>query len=146
MTTHLSWTLLILGQLALISSCANHSMANVSPGTDLSKSKSIYVVKHSRDKHGIDLLIREYLVKRGNTVTGGAELPASDYRTDIVATYQDRWAWDIVPYMIQLNITFRVPENGFPMASGNSLHTSLTRKTAEGMVDEVLSSIFDNKP
>lgn len=143
MTNRLSCVLLILGQLWFVTGCANHSMANVSSGTDLSKIKSFYVVKHSRDKRDIDLLIREHLVKQGYTVTNGPELPAGSYRADVVATYLDRWAWDIVPYMIELNITFRAPENGFPMATGNSLHTSLTRKSPEGMVDEVLSSIFN---
>jgi len=143
MTSRLSCLLLILGQLWLVAGCANQSIAIVSPGTDLSKAKSFYVVKHSRDKRDIDQIIRGHLVERGYTVTNGPELPASDYRTDVVATYLDRWAWDIVPYMIELNITFRVPASGFPMATGNSLHTSLTRKSPEGMVNEVLSSIFD---
>ena len=143
MTKQLTLGLSVLGVLWLLAGCANQSTATVSPGTDLGKAKTFYVVKQPRDSHDINRLIRDHLVTRGYTVTTGPELPASDYRADIVATYRDRWAWDITLYLIELNITFRAPESGFPMATGNSLHTSLTRKSPEEMVDEVLSSIFN---
>lgn len=143
MTKRLTWGLPVLGLLWLLSACANQSTATVSPGTDLSKAKSFYVAKQPRDSHDLDRLIGDHLVKRGYAVTTGPELPASDYRADIVVTYRDRWAWDITLYLIELNITFRAPASGFPMATGNSLHTSLTRKSPEEMVEEVMSSIFN---
>jgi hypothetical protein len=43
--------------------------------------------------------------------------------------------------MLELTITLRDPKTNFPMAVGNSFHTSLTRKSSEEMVDEVLSNI-----
>jgi hypothetical protein len=49
--------------------------------------------------------------------------------------------WDITMYMLELTINFRDPKNNFPLASGNSFHTSLTRKSPEEMVDEVLNNI-----
>jgi hypothetical protein len=50
--------------------------------------------------------------------------------------------WDIAMYMLELTVTLRNPDSGFPMAVGNSLHTSLTRKSPEEMVDEVIGNIF----
>ena len=44
--------------------------------------------------------------------------------------------------MLELTITLRDPETKFPMATGNSYHTSLTRLSPEEMVEEVLGSIF----
>jgi hypothetical protein len=45
--------------------------------------------------------------------------------------------------MLELTVQFRNPSNNFPMATGNSFHTSLTRKSPPEMVDEVLTNIFN---
>lgn len=61
---------------------------------------------------------------------------------DAIATYVDKWMWDLTMYMIELTIVVRDPASDFPLATGNSLHTSLTRKSPKEMVDEVTSNIF----
>ncbi|MDP2279487.1 MAG: hypothetical protein Q8K51_14830, partial [Nitrospirota bacterium] len=53
--------------------------------------------------------------------------------------------WDITMFMLELTITLRNPTNNFPMAVGNSYHTSLTRKSPEEMVEEVLTNIFNSQ-
>jgi hypothetical protein len=50
--------------------------------------------------------------------------------------------WDITMYMLELRVTLRNPDSGFPIAVGNSFHTSLTRKSPEEMVDEVVGNIL----
>ena len=42
-------------------------------------------------------------------------------------------------------VTVRSPANDFPLATGNSMHTSLTRKSPEEMTDEVVSNILAAK-
>jgi hypothetical protein len=44
--------------------------------------------------------------------------------------------------MLELTIVVRDPVSDFPLASGNSLHTSLTRKSPKEMVEEVTTNIF----
>ena len=130
--------------LAATTGCAvNRATANVMPDADLSKVKSVYVVKKPEDQRGIDELIKQNLAKRGYQVEGGHE-QTPPYKTDAVVTYIDKWMWDISMYMLELTITVRNQAN-FPMASGNSLHTSLTRKSPEEMVDEVLNNIQNAK-
>ncbi|HJV72227.1 hypothetical protein [Ideonella sp.] len=130
--------------LAATTGCAvNRATANVMPDADLGKVKSLYVVKDPKDERGIDELIKKNLAKRGYQVEGGLE-QAPPYKADAVVTYLDKWMWDITMYMIELTITVRNPQN-FPMASGNSLHTSLTRKSPDEMVDEVLTNILNAK-
>jgi hypothetical protein len=51
--------------------------------------------------------------------------------------------WDITLYLLELTVTLRDPTNAFPIALGNSYHTSLTRKSPEKMVDEVMTNIFN---
>ena len=128
--------------LSLMTGCAvNRATATVTPGSDLSKVKSAYVVKQPKDERGIDDLIAVNLEKRGYVVIKGPEL-SQPYGADVAVTYVDKWMWDITMYMIELTITLRDPQSGFPMAVGNSLHTSLTRKSPPEMVDEVIDNIL----
>jgi len=138
-------TLLLLGALLLASGCAiNRATALQTPGTDLSHVKVFYVVKSPEDKREIDKLIKDRLVKMGFTATNGPETPLP-FKADAVVTYKDKWMWDITMYMLELTITLRNPTNNFPMATGNSYHTSLTRKSPAEMVEEVLTNIFNSQ-
>ncbi len=136
--------LLPLCLLALTTGCANRATATLSPGADLSRIKSFYLIPGTEDKDNY-LLIKANLEKRGYSVTTGPEMPLP-YKSDAVVTYVDKWMWDITMYMLELTITFRDATNNHPLAVGNSLHTSLTRKSPEEMVDEVLTNIFNTKP
>jgi hypothetical protein len=50
--------------------------------------------------------------------------------------------WDITMYLVELTVTIREPKSDYPLATGNSLHTSLTRLSPPEMVDEVVGNIF----
>jgi hypothetical protein len=45
-------------------------------------------------------------------------------------------------YMLELTVVMRDPATDFPLATGNSLHTSLTRKSPKEMVEEVTTNIY----
>jgi len=127
--------------MSLVTGCAvNRATASLSPGVDLANIKTAYVVKHDNDGRNVNELIKAKLESKGYMVSTGPELPPP-YKTDVSITYVDRWMWDITMYMLQLTVTLRDPNTGFPMAVGDSLHTSLTRKSPEEMVDEVLANI-----
>jgi hypothetical protein len=134
--------LFLLAALVFPSGCINRATATISPGADLTRLKSFYVVHQPKDTHGIHNLIRDKLLKDGLTATAGPELQPPSYPADSVITYVDRWVWDITLYLLELTVTLRDSANGFPLAVGNSFHTSLTRKSPEDMVDEVMSNIF----
>lgn len=136
---------LLVAALASMTGCAtNRAGASLMAGADLSKVKSVYVVKAPEDTRGIDELIKANLQKRGYQVSGGPALKPP-YQADGVVTYVDKWMWDITMYMLQLTITVR-DASEFPLANGNSLHTSLTRKSPPEMVDEVVTNILNAKP
>jgi len=132
--------LAVVGTMALMTGCANHATATLSPGADLSAIKTAYVVKHDKDKYNVNQIIKSKLESKGYVVTTGPELPVP-YATDVSVTYIDKWMWDITMYMLELTINFRDPKTNFPIATGNSLHTSLTRKSPDAMVEEVLANI-----
>ena len=137
--TFLNISLLFVGAL-LVSGCAvNRATANIEPTADLANIKSIYVIKFAPDGRGINNLIANKLKEMGYLVNTGVRAPSD---VDVIVTYKDKWMWDITMYMLELTITIRDPKTDFPLASGNSYHTSLTRKTPEEMVDEVINNIF----
>jgi len=126
--------------LTLGSGCAvNRATATVENPSALNSLKTMHVSKLEADGRGIDGLIADKLRTRGYTVTNGTEKPRS---VDALVTYKDKWMWDITMYMLELTITIRDPKNDFPIATGNSFHTSLTRKSPTEMVDEVVENIL----
>ena len=125
---------------ALTTGCAvNRATATVDPAAKLDTLKTMHVTKLPQDGRNIDALIADKLRTRGYTVTTGAQPPA---RVDAVVTYMDKWMWDITMYMLELTVTVRDPKTDYPLATGNSFHTSLTRKSPAEMVDEVISNIL----
>lgn len=128
--------------LMCVSGCVNQSTAFLTPGTDLTTLKNFYIIHEEGDQE-IDSHIQKNLESRGFTAVIGPALP-SPYSADAVVTYTDKWMWDMTMYLLELNIELRSPKDNYPFASGHALHTSLTRKSAPFMVDEVLTNIFNS--
>jgi len=126
--------------LAALTGCAvNRATATADPSARLDKLKTLHVKPMDPKEPSTGQLITDNLRKRGYQVTFGTEAPAN---ADAVVTYVDKWMWDITMYMLELTVTVRDPKNDYPLATGNSLHTSLTRKTPSEMVDEVIGNII----
>lgn len=142
MLKRLAVAVLACGAVALGSGCAvNRMSATASPDSGLADARTFYVAQETGDDRGIQNLIRDNLARRGYEASAGQE-GAKPAGADVLVTYVDHWMWDLSMYMLELTITFRNPSNNFPMATGNSYHTSITRKSPEEMVDEVLGNIF----
>ena len=123
------------------SGCVNRAGATWDSSANTAQMESFYVAKLEPDERGINKLIADKLVNMGLAATTGPRnnMPSG---VDILVEYADKWMWDITMYMVELTITFREPETEIPLGSGNSLHTSLTRKSPKEMVDEVLENLF----
>lgn len=124
--------------------CRNLATANVNPTTDLSTLKTMYVKHYPSDNSGVNQEIADKLRGKGVTVTTGSGAPPNNI--DAIVTYVDKWMWDITMYMLELTVTIRDPKTEAPLASGNSLHTSLTRKSQTAMVEEVVNNIYSAAP
>ena len=127
--------------VSLTTGCAvNKATSSVDPSTNLTGLKTMYIKKLPDDNGGTNMLIADKLRTKGVTVTTGTEAPPNNI--DAVVTYMDKWMWDFTMYMLQLTITIRDPKSDFPLATGNSLHTSLTRLSPTEMVNEVVENIY----
>jgi len=130
----------IVAASALLSGCAvNRATASVEPSARLGDIRSVHIVRLPADERKINQLIADRLGQMGLVATTGDDKRRN---VDAIVTYLDRWYWDITMYMIELTIVVRNPSDDFPVATGNSLHTSLTRKSPPEMVDEVLTNIW----
>lgn len=126
--------------VSLMSGCAvNRATATIDPSANLAAIKRLHVVKEKEDERGINQLIAERLQKMGYVASTSDDKATG---VDAIVTYVDKWFWDITMYMIELTIVVRDPANDFPLATGNSLHTSLTRLSPPAMVEEVTGNIF----
>jgi hypothetical protein len=125
---------------AMTTGCAvNKATANVDPSARLDAVKVVHVKPYDKDEHGTDKLIADNLKARGYQVSVGDEPTGS---VDAMVTYVDKWFWDITMYMLELTIQIRDPKTDYPLATGYSMHTSLTRLAPPAMVDEVLGNII----
>ena len=132
--------IVLMSVLTLLHGCAiNRATATVAQTTDLSSLKVFYVKKYSDDTRDTNVVIKDKLVEMGFQVS------ETETDVDAIVTYVDKWFWDITMYLLELTVTLRDPKTDFPLATGNSMHTSLTRKSQEGMVDEVLTNILFSK-
>jgi len=104
--------------------------------------KTLHVKQLEGEDGSTKKLIVDRLRASGFTVTADPE-PMG--QPDAVVTYVDKWMWDITMYMIELTVTLRDPKTDYPMATGNSYHTSLTRKSQQEMVDEVVENILKQR-
>jgi hypothetical protein len=133
-------TWLVAVAAMLLSGCAvNRATATVDPSANLATIKTINVVHAPEDGRNINELIAQRLTKMGFVASTSPEA-RKDVDTNL--TYVDRWMWDITMYMLDLTIVVRDPKTDFPYATGNSRHTSLTRKSPQEMVEEVTGNIF----
>ena len=130
----------LLGLVVTLSTgCANRASGSVDPSANLPSLKTMYVKKVAEDDSTY-ALIADKLRTKGVTVTTGTGAPTGN--VDAVVTYIDKWMWDITMYMLELTITIRDPKTDFPLATGNSFHTSLTRLSPKEMVNEVVDNIY----
>lgn len=134
---------LAISVLLLVTGCINRSSATMTPGQsqDMGRAKNLFVVKLGPDERGVNKVISDRLILRGYKSKTGLESDVPE-NIDVVVNYADRWQWDMTMYMIELTIEMRDAKTNLPIVSGNSYHTSLTRLSTAGMVDEVLNSIF----
>lgn len=141
-TKALALVVCLFAVTSLFGCAINRDFASVEPGVEFTQLKKFYVVKLGPDERGIGSLIKDQLITMGFDVTTGAEnRPPND--VDAVVTYRDKWVWDFTMYLLELTITFRDHNTQRMLATGLSYHTSLSRRSPEEMVREVLTNIFE---
>ncbi len=146
MMQKLSTVVLLAAALVVLTGCyVQYVNSRVLPDTVIGPDKTYYVVRHANDARQIDLAVANEMRAMGlHQVSSGlaADMPAN---TEVVVLYEDRWMWDMTNYLLMLKIQFRDASNNVLIARGQSVRTSLVRKTVEEMVQETLVAVFSAK-
>ncbi|MBT2299028.1 hypothetical protein J7E70_00995 [Variovorax paradoxus] len=129
----------VIASVFMTGCAVNRATATVDPSAQLDKLRTVQVKKLEGEDGTVRKLIADNLRARGYAVATDSQ---AQEKVDAVVTYVDKWMWDITMYLLELTITIRDPQTDYPLANGNSYHTSLTRKSPPEMVDEVLGNIF----
>lgn len=133
-------SILILAFLAASCSVVEKG-SYVRPATSLRTDETFYVVLDGEGREDTGKLLVERLKALGYDVRGGprVDVPAN---TEVIVTYEDHWWWDMSMYMLSVKVDFRNAKTNALLATGQSLRTSLARKSPDFMVDEAISPLF----
>jgi len=131
-----------LGLISLAGCAVNRATATADDTLRWEGIKTLHIKQLEGEDGSTKKLIADKLRASGFTVTADPE-PMG--QPDAIVTYVDKWMWDITMYMLELTITLRDPKTDYPLATGNSFHTSLTRKSQQEMVDEVVGNILKQR-
>jgi hypothetical protein len=138
---------LLAASLAILTGCyVQYTNSRILPHTVISQDKTYFVVRHANDTRKIDLVIAEEMKAMGiHDVASGFEheMPAA---TEVIVRYEDRWMWDMTNYLLMLKVQFRDASDNILIARGQSVRTSLVRKSVPDMVQETLVAIFNDNP
>ncbi len=133
-------TLVITFMAIGFTACVSNLESKKTPGADLSSLKTFYVQRPAGEGRGVERLITDRLIQMGLVASYGSDGPATP--VDAIVTYKDQWWWDLSWYMIQLDVQIRDAQTTMILANGQSIRSSLVRKSSDEMVDEVLTELF----
>jgi hypothetical protein len=102
---------------------------------------AFFVEHQPKDTRHLDLQIAEAFAARGVTVTPRREEAA------YVVTYEDRWSWDMRPFLRDLKIEVRDAKTGTIVGMGRSKQDSLSAmgKSFGDVIDRAVGAMFQEQ-
>jgi hypothetical protein len=118
--------------LLFASGCSHQISGALEPGVQINSGKPFYVVNHQANS-GVATAIQSELRSRGFIVTAGPEasMPSD---TTYEVYYDNRWAWDMTMYLLEVKINIVNARTGKMLAYGRCYRETLVRKPQEEMV------------
>ena len=133
---------LVLVAGAVLSGCATDLSSAVMPGVQVPELSPVYVVCNPQENADICALIAAFLEGHGIRASRG-DADAIPPTAVAVVTYEDRWMWDGLLYLLTLRVDLRDPKTNVLLATARSFRTSLARKTPTTVVRQVVGALFD---
>lgn len=126
---------------ALAGLAAGCSSAATRHVVSLDRFQRFHVETRLNENHRLDELIAAELRGRGRQVSTGPRtmLPPG---TEVVVTYDARWAWDFKTYLIELNVEFHTVSPPRKLADGRRYQPSLTPRPPAEVVRGLLDPLF----
>lgn len=136
------WFVLVLVLPLLLASCVTSLKSERAPGaSSIVGKKLFYVERHPEEKWGFHQTIADEMSMMGYKAAAGEphQAPAG---TDAIVTYDDKWYWDLSPYMYQLDLRILDPKDRSLLVKTVNLRTSLARRNPKQMAQEALRETF----
>ena len=112
---------------------------------DLQQRHHFYVESELSDGHNLHVAIAEQLGALGYHATSGY-LTMMPKEADALVSFQSRWTWDFMTYLIELNIQVRDPVSGKILASSGYHRPGIGGISTQELIHRTLAAILVPKP
>jgi hypothetical protein len=126
--------------LPLLASCTSLKTERT-PGASLEGKRLFYVERHPEEDWGFHQMIADEMSMMGHKTAAGEpnHAPAG---TDAIVTYDDKWSWDLSPWMYGLDIRILDAKTRSLLVKTSNRRGSLFRRNPKQMAQEALRETF----
>jgi hypothetical protein len=132
--------LLLLPAMALCS-CALSLKTERAPGVSVTDKRVFYVERHPEEDWGLHQILADEISMLGYQASAG-EAGRQPSNADAIVTYNDKWWWDLSPYMLELNVRVLDANSRSLIVKTRNYRTSLFRRNPKTMARETIRATF----
>ena len=132
------WFVLVLP--LLFASCTSLKTERT-PGASIEGKRLFYVERHPEEDWGFHQVIADEMTMMGYKAAAGEpnQAPAG---SDAIVTYDDKWSWDLSPWMYGLDIRILDARTRSLIVKTSNRRGSLFRRNPKQMAQEALRETF----
>lgn len=125
----------------LLSSCVASLKTEHTPGASLKGRDLFYVERHPDEDWGYHRMIADEMCMMGYKASAG-EANQAPAGVDGIVTYDDKWTWDLSPYLYELELRILDPKDRTLLVKTRNVRSSLVRNNPKQMAQGALRSTF----
>src|SRR3954469_16362961 len=133
--------LFLLLPVITLCSCATALKTERSPGTSITDKREFYVERHPDEEWGFHQILADEIALLGYKASAG-EAGKQPRTADAIVTYNDKWWWDLSPYMLELNVRVLDAKSRSLIVKTRDYRTSLARRSPKTMAREAVRAVF----
>jgi hypothetical protein len=134
----MKWFFLIVP--IILSSCTSLK-TELTPGASLAGKNLFYVERHPEEDWGFHQMIADEMCMMGHTASAG-EPHQGPAGIDAIVTYDDKWSWDLSPWMYGLDLRVLDAKTRSLIVKTSNRRGSLFRRNPKQMAQETLRATF----
>jgi hypothetical protein len=129
----------------LLCGCATTSGVLVNPAAPKTTYHSAYVVVHGDRSSDMDANLQKALLRRGFSVTAGADASMAP-EAELLVKYADDWKWDLAMYLHSFDLMIFDSKSKVLLATGSWKDSTLhgfrnSEKVVDGVVEQTLGKM-----
>jgi hypothetical protein len=133
--------ILLLLPCVLLCSCVVSLKTERAPGVSVTDKHVFYVERHPKEDWGLHQMLADEIAMLGYKASAG-EPGGQPPSADAIVTYDDKWWWDLSPYMLELNLHVLDARTRSMIVKTRNYRTSLARRNPRTMAKETVRATF----